>query len=180
MAEQRRLNKGTEKNTSRGGILPIRILVVMTLTLCSEATVGLLSAQTVSSGFVYGGATFGKRLDGAGRFGVGLDFRLTPQFDLGGEVGTIHKKDVGILASGNLTYHFTRPRSRREEWDPFLAGGVSGARISGTGGLYVNLGAGLNYWLGHRWALRGEFKGYPGGQDLGGFGEVRFGVTFRP
>ncbi len=138
-----------------------------------------MSAQSLSSGFVYGGVTFGKRLDGAGRFGMGLDFRLTPRLDLGGEIGTIHKKDVGILGSGNLTYHFTRRRGR-EEWDPFLVGGLSGARISGTSGLYVNLGAGVNYWMSHRWAIRGEFKGYPGGQDLGGFAEVRFGVTFRP
>jgi hypothetical protein len=59
-------------------------------------------------------------------------------------------------------------------------GGISAARISGTSGLYVNLGAGVNYWLSRRWALRGEFKGYPGGQDLGGFAELRFGATFRP
>jgi hypothetical protein len=150
------------------------------LTLSVLLFAGDLAAQTLSSGFVYGGATFGKRLDGAGRFGIGLDFRLAPHFDLGGEIGTIHKNDVGILASGNLTYHFSSGRGRREQWDPFLVGGVSGARISGVGGLYVNLGAGVNYWVGRRWALRGEFKGYPGGMDLGGFAEVRFGVTFRP
>jgi hypothetical protein len=137
----------------------------------------VLPAQTFSSGFVYGGATFGKHLDGAGRFGTGLDFHLTPRLDLGGEIGTIHKHDVGILASGNLTFH---PNGRvRREWDPFLVGGISGARISGVGGLYVNLGAGVNYWIDRRWALRGEFKGYPGGQDLGGFAEFRFGITFR-
>ena len=155
------------------------IAVLIFVSLCGTAS-KQLSAQTLDSGFVYGGVTFGKRLDGAGRFGVGLDFRLTPHLDLGGELGTIHKKDVGILGSGNLTYHFTRPRGRRQEWDPFLVGGVSGARISGTSGLYINLGAGVNYWVGRRWALRGEFKGYPGGQDLGGFAELRFGVTFRP
>jgi hypothetical protein len=136
-----------------------------------------LPAQTLSSGFVYGGAAFGKRLDGAGRFGAGFDFRAAPRVDLGFELGTIHKHDVGILASGNLTYHLNG--RTRSEWDPFLVGGVSGARISGVGGLYVNLGAGVNYWLNSRWAVRGEFKGYPGGQDLGGFGEFRFGVAFR-
>ena len=141
---------------------------------------GAAAAQSLNEGFVYGGVTFGKHLEGAGRFGVGLDFGLTPHLDLGGEIGTIHKHDVGILASGNLTYHFTRSRRRRDEWDPFLVGGLSGARISGTSGLYLNLGMGVNYWMSPRWALRGEFKGYPGGQDLGGFAELRFGVTFRP
>jgi hypothetical protein len=156
-------------------------LKVLVLLLLGQAAISTARAQTLDSGFVYGGVTFGKRLEGAGRFGIGLDFSLTDHLDLGGEVGTIHKNDVGILGSGNLTYHFTRPRGRRrDQWDPFLVGGVSGARISGAGGLYLNLGGGVNYWLGRRWALRGEFKGYPGGQDLGGFAEFRFGVTFRP
>jgi hypothetical protein len=153
-----------------------RALVVLALWVFFGGS-GLL-AQPVNSGFVYGGATFGKRVDGAGRFGAGLDFRLTPQVDLGGELGTIHKRDVGILASVNLTYHFTRQRYR--EWDPFLTGGVTGARISGVGGLYINVGTGVNYWFRPRLAFRGEFKGYPGGQDLGGFAEFRFGLTFRP
>jgi hypothetical protein len=149
-------------------------------TILFTATLGRLEAQDVTSAFVYGGVTAGERLDGAGRFGVGIDFHLAPHFDLGGEIGTIHKKDVGVLASGNLTYHFASARRHREQWDPFLTGGVSGAHISGTSGLYLNLGAGVNYWVGPRWALRGEFKGYPGGQDLGGFAEFRFGATFRP
>lgn len=178
MAEKKDLDRRVAVMSRAVGI-SVRTALVLLLSVWSQAAMGRLNAQTLSSGFVYGGATFGKRLDGAGRFGVGLDFDLTPHLDLGGEIGTIHKRDVGILASGNLTYHFTRSR-RRQEWDPFLVGGVSGARISGTGGLYLNLGAGVNYWLGRRWALRGEFKGYPGGQDLGGFAEFRFGVTFRP
>ncbi len=162
----------------RSGVLSVRIVLGLALVMASGEAVGTLNAQTLSNGFVYGGVTFGK-LDGAGRFGVGLDFHLTPRLDLGGEIGSIHKHDVGILGSGNLTYHFNRPR-RHEEWDPFLVGGISGARISGVSGLYVNLGVGANYWLTPRFAFRGEFKGYPGGQDLGGFAEVRFGVTFRP
>ena len=158
----------------------IRILLLAVIVVIGQPLVGPLTGQTLSTGFVYGGVAFGKRIDDAGRFGVGLDFHLAPQVDLGAELGTIHNNDVGILASANLSYHFTRLSRRKEEWDPFLVGGVSAARISGTGGLYLNLGAGVNYWLSRRWALRGEFKGYPGGQDLGGFAELRFGVTLRP
>jgi hypothetical protein len=154
--------------------------LLLTAILCSPAFIQELAAQDVASAFVYGGVTAGKHLDGAGRFGFGLDFHLAPHFDLGGEIGTIHKHDVGVLASGNLSYHFAGGRSRREEWDPFLTAGVSAAHISGTGGLYLNLGGGVNYWVSPRFALRGEFKGYPGGQDLGGFAEFRFGMTFRP
>ncbi len=137
-----------------------------------------MPAQDLSAGYIFGGATFGK-IDGAGRFGGGLDFRVKPRLDMGVEVGTIHKHDVGILGSGNLTFHFN-PRSRgRDEWDPFFVGGVSAARLSGVSGLYVNLGAGVNYWMDRNWGLRAEFKGYPGGQDLGGFAEIRFGLVFR-
>ncbi len=138
----------------------IRVSTLLALTLFSVAGAGRLSAQTVDSGYVFAGATFVNRLDGGGHFGAGLDFSLAPHLDLGGELGTIIKNDVGILASGDLTYHFNRPR-RREAWDPFLLVGVSGARISGTGGFYLNLGGGMNYWVGPRWALRGEFKAYP-------------------
>jgi hypothetical protein len=139
-----------------------------------------MHAQSLGSGFVFAGATFGSHpMNGTGRFGAGLDFHLAPQFDLGGEVGTIFKNDAGILGSANLSYHFTRSR-RHEEWDPFLVAGISAARFAGTGGAWFNLGGGVNYWFARRAALRGEFKGYAGGQDLGGFGEFRFGVTFRP
>jgi hypothetical protein len=165
--------------TSWSKRLSVRASVILALAAAGGVFVRPAAAQTLDSGYVYAGATFGERLGGAGRFGVGLDFRLTPRFDLGGEIGTIFKKDVGIMGSGNLTYHFNRPR-RREAWDPFLVGGVSAAHISGSGGLYANLGMGVNYWFTKALAIRGEFKGYPGGQDLGGFGEFRFGVTFRP
>ncbi len=146
------------------------------LAVVFQAAVGRLNAQAVTSGFVYAGGTFGS-IDGAGRFGVGVDFRLAPHFDLGGELGLIAKHDVGALGSGNLTFHFI---GRREGFDPFLVGGVSAARLAGTSGLYMNLGIGTNYWMSRKVALRGEFKGYAGGQDLGGFSELRFGVTFRP
>ena len=163
----------------RRTVVPLRILALLALIGLYGSTARRLNAQTLSSAFVYGGAAFGNALDEAGRFGVGIDFRITSHFDLGGEFGTIFKDgDVGAMGSGNVTYHFTTPRPRRQGWDPFLVGGISGARIFGTGGVYANLGAGLNYWLDHRWALRAEFKAYPGGQDLGDVAELRFGVTF--
>lgn len=163
---------------------PVRSFFARAVLLAAFFTAGpaahALHAQTLTSGFVFVGPTFGGHpLDGAGRFGMGLDFALSPHFDLGGEVGTIFKSDVGLLGSANLSYHFDRSR-RHEEWDPFLVMGVSAARFAGESGAWVNLGAGLNYWFTRRVALRGEFKGYAGGQDLGGFGEFRFGVTFRP
>ncbi len=164
---------------SRASLLA-RGLSLLAFLLFSGPTAGTMHAQVLNSGFVFGGATFGSRpLDGAGRFGMGLDFNLAPHFELGGEVGSIFKSDVGILGSANLSYHFNASR-RHEMWDPFLVAGVSAARFAGAGGAWVNLGAGLNYWLTRRVALRGEFKGYAGGQDLGGFGELRFGITFRP
>ena len=143
--------------------------------LCS-GVVSSLSAQTLESGYLFAGPTFVNRLDGAGHVGGGLDFRLAPHVGLGGEIGALFKNDVGILASANLSYHFSTPE---HGWDPFVTAGVSGARISGRGGFYFNLGGGVNYWVSNHWALRGEFKAYPGGQSLGSFAELRFGVTLR-
>lgn len=139
-----------------------------------------LSAQSVSDAYVFVGPAVGGNLEGAGRFGFGVDFGIAPHIDFGAEIGTIHKHDVGVLASGDVNFHVASRARHREAWDPFLVLGVSAARISGTSGFYLNLGGGVNYWISPRWALRGEFKGYPGGQDLGGFAEFRFGVTFRP
>lgn len=92
----------------------VSVVLALSLIVYSGAAVSRLNGQTIDTGFVYGGAAFENRLDGAGRFGAGLDFRLAPQFDLGGELGAIFKNDVGILASANLTYHFTRPNRRKE------------------------------------------------------------------
>ena len=155
-------------------------LMLLTLIALSGAGAKRLSGQTINSGFVYGGLAFGSGLNGAGRFGVGLDFGLTSKLDLGGELGLIAKNDVGPLGSTNLYYHFTPHERGRTEWDPFLVGGFTAAHLHGATGAYLNLGAGVNYWWTERFALRGEFKGYAGGQDLGGFGELRFGLTFRP
>jgi len=159
--------------------LPSRVILLLVVLLLGGPAAGALHAQTLTSGFVVAGGTFGSHpLDGR-RFGVGLDFHLAPHFDLGGEVRTIIKNDVGMLGSANLSYHFSRSR-QHEDWDPFLVAGGSAGRFAGSGGAWVNLGGGVNYWLSHRAELRGEFKGYAGGHDLGGFGEFRFGVTFRP
>ncbi len=123
----------------------------------------------------FAGPAVVNQLDGAGHVGGGLDSRLAP-VDLGGEIGALFKNDVGILASANLDLHFS---TREHGWDPFATAGVSGARISGTGGFYFNLGGRVDYCVTDHWALRGEFKAYPGGLSLGSFAELRFGVTFR-
>lgn len=154
----------------------MRTIAAIALVLCGAA-VGRLNAQGVSSGYVFGGGTVGG-IGGAGRFGMGLDVGVAPRFTLGGELGLIEKdNNVGFVLSCDLTFHFER---QHHGWDPFLDGGISDARLGGVNGVYLNLGAGFNYWFVSRLALRGEFKGYAGGQDLGGFTELRVGLTFRP
>ncbi len=124
MADLTNLNPAFQGMTRRGRVLFSPITLALALMVISEAVVGTVGAQTLNSSLAYGGATFVKRLDGAGRFGAGLDFNLSSQFDLGGELGTIHRNDVGVLASGNLTCHFARPRRRRDEGDRFLVAGL--------------------------------------------------------
>lgn len=151
----------------------MRIIAVAAL-LIGSAAAGSLNAQGLSA-FAYGGGTL-TGINGAGRFGMGLDGRVAPRVSFGGELGFIEKNhNTGVLVSSNLTFHLVR---RGPGWDPFLVGGFSGAHFAGKGGLYANLGAGFNYWLAPGFAFRAEFKGYAGGQDLGSFTEVRAGVTF--
>src|SRR5215472_3437214 len=104
-------------------------LMLVTSIALSGAGAKRLSGQTINSGFVYGGVAFGNRLEGAGRFGVGLDFGLTSKLDLGGELGLIAKSNVGVLGSASVSYHFTPDERRRSEWDPFLVGGFTAAHL---------------------------------------------------
>jgi hypothetical protein len=123
-----------------------RVVLLLAVLLFGGPAAMALRAQTLTTGFVFAGATFGSHpMDGTGRFGVGLDFQLAPHFDLGGEVGTIIKNDVGMLGSANLSYHFSRS-GQHEDWDPFLVAGVSAGRFAGNGGAWMNLGGGVNYW----------------------------------
>lgn len=133
---------------------------------------GSAKAQSLGYGFI--GATAGD-LSGAFRYGLGAEWATAPHISIGGEIGGIQKNSSGLLASGNITVHVPAPRA----FDPFATGGISVAHIYHTTGAYGNLGGGLNYWWNSHLAFSGEFRGYLGGGDLPGFGEFRFGISFR-
>jgi hypothetical protein len=130
------------------------------------------NAQSLGYGFI--GASVGD-LSGAFRYGAGGEWSTSPHLSLGGEIGGIQKNSSGLLVSGNITTHIPF----RGALDPFATGGISVAHFAHTTGAYGNLGGGVNYWFNSHMAFRGEFRGYLGGGDLPGFGEFRFGVTFR-
>lgn len=135
------------------------------------------SAQT--HGYGFGGVTVGKHFpgDGAGRLGIGGNWRVAPYLAAGAEVGTIHKDGTGALVSGNVGLH---PLKRVEKgFDPFFVVGIAGLHAGGETGVYAMVGGGLNYWFHPHFAARTEFRGYPGGQDMNSFGEFRFGISFR-
>ena len=118
-----------------------------------------------------------KSLESALRYGLGGAFAIVPRLTIGGEAGGFQRNGTGALASGNLGVHFRR---RVETgFDPFATGGITGVRIGGETGLYANFGGGFNHWFRPRAALRLEFRGYPGRQDLNSFSEIRFGISFR-
>jgi len=133
---------------------------------------GCASAQSLGYGFI--GATAGD-LSGAFRYGAGGEWATAPHISVGGEIGGLQKNASGLLVSGNITSHIPG----RGAFDPFVTGGISVAHLAGTTGAYGNLGGGINYWWNSHLAVRGEFRGYLGGGDLPGFGEFRFGISFR-
>ena len=152
--------------------LAYKISSVLFLSAGLLLTAGGGQAQSLGYGFI--GATAGD-MSGAFRYGVGAEWATASHISIGGEIGGIEKNSSGLLASGNLTAHIPA----RGAFDPFATGGISVAHIGGTTGAYGNLGAGVNYWWSSHLAFRGEFRGYLGGGDLPGFGEFRFGISFR-
>ena len=153
----------------------MRFLILVGLMLATLCQPGAFAQQSFGYGFL-GGAFGGSHngLDGAFRYGVGGEGYVAPHFTLGGEIGGIAKNGTGVLASGNVAFHIPA-----RELDPFVTGGLSIGHKGGATGLYTNLGGGVNYWLRRNFGVRAEFRGYPGGLDLGSFAEFRMGVVFR-
>jgi hypothetical protein len=147
---------------------------VSVLSLFAGLILAAGSGKAQSLGYAFIGATAGD-LSGAFRYGVGGEWATAPHIRLGAEIGGIEKNSSGLLASANITGHIPG----RGAFDPFVTGGISVAHWSSSTGAYGNVGGGLNYWWNSHLAFRGEFRGYLGGGDLPGFGEFRFGVTFR-
>jgi hypothetical protein len=145
---------------------------VLPLFLGLALMTGTGKAQALGYGFI--GATAGD-LSGAFRYGFGAEWATAPHISVGGEIGGLQKNASGLLVSGNLTSHIPG----RGALDPFVTGGISVAHLAGSTGAYGNVGGGLNYWWNSHVAFRGEFRGYLGGGDLPGFGEFRFGISFR-
>lgn len=146
--------------------------------VCGVLLAGWNPARSQTHGYGFVGGTFIDRSqDAAFRYGIGGAAAVAPHWTLGGEVGALRNGYSGIIVSGNVGFHFRR--SRESGLDPFVTGGVTGVRTGGETGLYGNLGLGSNYWFHDRVGVRGEFRAYPGGQDMRSFWEVRFGVCFR-
>lgn len=154
----------------------MRLLFVFALLLIAGASCAF-GQRSFGYGFI--GSTFGGPSSGPGggfRYGIGGETPIARQLTVGGEIGGIQQHGSGAVASGNLAYHFD---TRSRGVDPFVTGGVSGVWLHERSAAYANLGGGVNYWVDRQWGVRAEFRGYPGGSSLGGFGEFRFGVVFR-
>lgn len=150
------------------------------LPLLSAVLFGSLQGiQAQSHGYGFAGATIGDRpLSGAFRYGIGGGWAVAPHVTIGGEVGGLRGDGTnGAVLSGNVGVHFRRRVDTG--LDPFVTGGITGARAGGENGVWGNIGGGVNYWCRPRLGFRGEFRGYPGGQDLNSFSEFRFGISFR-
>jgi hypothetical protein len=149
------------------------ILAVLTIVLFLATP----AAAQYTHGYGFIGATIGGKVGGAFRYGIGGEGSIAPRLTLGGEIGGMQKGTSGVVVSGNAAFHLPIS-SYRDRVDPFLTAGVTIAHLGDTGA-FVNIGGGLNYWWQRNLAMRFEFRGYAGGNDLNGFSEVRFGIAFR-
>lgn len=134
------------------------------------------AAAQFSHGYAFIGGAFGGP-DGF-RYGLGGEGDVARRVTAGGEIGGFAGDFNGGVVSGNLSYHPVL-RSRGNRVDPFITGGLSivWARNNVEG--YLNVGGGVNYWFQPRFGFRVEFRGYPPISGGSGFGEFRFGVSFR-
>ncbi|MBI1352729.1 MAG: hypothetical protein GC160_00175 [Acidobacteria bacterium] len=152
----------------RRGILPALLF--------SIACLPGLQAQSHGYGFV--GSTIGDApLDGAFRYGLGAAWAVFPHVTFGGEIGRVKSNGGGLIASGNVGVHLRRRAA--SGFDPFVTGGLTGAKVYGETAAWTNVGGGVNYWFQSHLALRGEFRTYRGGSDRNGFSELRFGISIR-
>jgi len=115
-------------------------------------------------------------------FGGGGEALLYKGLGVGAELGFLAPMQylgdgIGIL-SVNGSYHFLNASATRK-MIPFVTGGYSLAFRSGAAN-GVNLGGGINYWLGERLGLRVEFRTH---STAGNFScqmwQARFGLAFR-
>ena len=152
-------------------------IVLFVFALTVFGTGGAFAQQSFGYGFI--GGTFGGGRGGVGgafRYGIGGEGRVAPLVTMGGEIGGIAKNGNGGIGSGNISFHLPIELRRL---DPFLTAGFSIGHKNDNTGLWANVGGGVHYWMLPRIGLRAELRGYPGGYDLSGFGEFRFGVVFR-
>ena len=151
------------------------LLIVVAVLLGS-----LQSVYGQSHGYGFAGAMIGGNkgsVQSAFRYGIGGGWAVAPHVTVGGEVGGVQKDGIDAMVSVNVGVHFRR---RVETgFDPFVTGGITGARFGGESGILRNIGGGINYWFRPRVGFRTEFRGYPGGRDLNSFSEFRVGISFR-
>jgi hypothetical protein len=114
-------------------------------------------------------------------FSGGGDAFLWRGLTAGGEIGYYNfpqDRSAGFgIANANLGYHWVNRRNPGK-WEPFVNAGIIGAGFAGGGAAASSgLGAGVNYWIKPRVALRTEAR-------VTGFAEeaiviFRIGLTFR-
>lgn len=129
-----------------------------------------------------GGVTVSHFTNGTLHLGGGVEKVFRQGIGVGGEIGAVgswtnFRTAIGI-ASANGCYHFLRNRSKL---DPFVTGGYSMGFRNNVAS-FLNVGGGLNYWLGERLGIRVEFREHIHVSDLPAnllYWGFRLGVSMR-
>ncbi len=119
----------------------------------------------------YGGSAF--------EFGGGMDWLVLNGLGLGFDASILGDGYSAVACGSlNVSYHFI-PRS--PGLVPFVVAGIGGAGAAEyglDGWTWVNLGGGMNYWLGNGMAIRVEARGRFDAVDGDHVVGLRLGVTF--
>jgi len=162
-------------------MLLFRVGVLATFLVIS----GTASAQSLE-GYVTGGAgrwvhntgSSGGLMVGAG----GVEWLPLPHFGVAGEAGLLTSSSayMAILVGADARVHF-RDRSSPEAWAPFVLVGYSPLRFFDLTDQGWQFGAGVDYRLSRRRALRFELRDIlrHSGSVTSHYWTARVGVTFR-
>jgi|HubBroStandDraft_6_1064221.scaffolds.fasta_scaffold13402_4 hypothetical protein len=136
----------------------------------------------VGGGWTTGGLFFPSPNSGAAftEGAAGGEVVIAQTVGLGGELGIVKRHSSFGFVSLDASFHLLR-HAATGKVDPFITGGYTKTYNGFSGANGANFGAGLNYWLRHRFGVRAEFRDmvFTAGVPTTNFWTIRGGIVFR-
>jgi hypothetical protein len=136
----------------------------------------------VGGGWTTGGLFFPSPKSGTAftEGAAGGEVVIAQTVGLGGELGIVKRHSSFGFVSLDASFHLLR-HAATGKVDPFITGGYTKTYNGFSGANGANFGAGLNYWLRHRFGVRAEFRDmvFTAGVPTTNFWTIRGGIVFR-